>query len=381
MVTDVSCPRCEQPVDPQARYCEHCGVDLAVAAVLAEQNIYLPQRSIVGLTPEILVPRLGDYLLEKGFIREEELDRALAVQKMQLEEGASVLLGKVLRDLELIDNQTLDQAITEQILQLQSALRQSNIQLEQRVKDRTQDLQSALEKLTELNQLKANFIANISHELRTPLAHLKGYLDVLEEGGFGLLTAPQKNAVEILKRAELRLEHLIEDLIQFSLASKGQLTLSIKPLHLEPLITSCVELAAQRAVISEIKLTTSLPVEMPEVYADEEKIHWVIEQLVDNAMKFTPKGGTVEIRASVDDEKINLVVSDTGIGIPAEDLGAVFEPFHQLDGSPTRRYGGTGLGLALCQRIVEAHGSIIDVRSQLGIGSSFSFSLPVVYPL
>jgi signal transduction histidine kinase len=376
MVTDVSCPRCELPVDPQARYCEHCGVDIAVAAALAEQKVILPQHSLAGLTPEILVPRLGDYLLEKGFIRQEDLERALRVQKQKLEEGTPELLGKVLRDLKLIDSRILDQAITEQILQLHSALRQSNIQLEQRVKDRTQDLQNALEKLTELNQLKSNFIANISHELRTPLAHLKGYLDVLAEGGFGHLTPSQQNAVVILIRAELRLEHLIEDLIQFSLASKGQLALSILPVDLDQLITGCADLAARRAALSEIKLITSFPRKIPEVLGDEEKIRWVIEQLLDNALKFTPKGGTVEIRTDVGEDRVAILVSDTGIGISQDDVEAIFEPFHQLDGSPTRRYGGTGLGLALCRRIIEAHSSSLEVDSELGRGSTFSFSLP-----
>jgi len=126
-----------------------------------------------------------------------------------------LLLGQVLRELQLVDAETLDQVITEQILQLQSALREANRQLERRVEERTRDLQRALERLTELNQLKANFIANISHELRTPLAHLKGYLDLLKENGFGALNEQQKGAVDILQRSELRLEKLIEDLISF----------------------------------------------------------------------------------------------------------------------------------------------------------------------
>ena len=381
MVTNVSCPSCEQPVDPQARYCEQCGVDLAMAAVLAERDVQLPQFLAGGLTPEILVPRLGDYLLEKGLVTQEDLDRALAVQKGKIEEGSTVLLGQVLCGLKLIDSQTLDQVITEQILQLQSALRQSNIQLEQRVTDRTRDLQNALEKLTELNQLKANFIANISHELRTPLTHIKGYLDILEEGGFGWLTEPQQNAVEILKRAELRLEHLIEDLIQFSLASKGQLALNIKSLDLDQLVIKSIEATSHKAGISAISLTTTMPEELPDVYGDGEKIGWVIQQLVDNALKFTPKGGTVEIRAFVGNDTVTLMISDTGIGISPERLEEIFEPFHQLDGSPTRRYGGTGLGLALCRRIIEAHGSKMEVRSQIGVGSSFAFALPCAHPL
>jgi signal transduction histidine kinase len=199
---------------------------------------------------------------------------------------------------------------------------------------------------------------------------------VLAEGGFGHLTPSQQNAVVILIRAELRLEHLIEDLIQFSLASKGQLALSILPVDLDQLITGCADLAARRAALSEIKLITSFPRKIPEVLGDEEKIRWVIEQLLDNALKFTPKGGTVEIRTDVGEDRVAILVSDTGIGISQDDVEAIFEPFHQLDGSPTRRYGGTGLGLALCRRIIEAHSSSLEVDSELGRGSTFSFSLP-----
>jgi signal transduction histidine kinase len=114
------------------------------------------------------------------------------------------------------------------------------------------------------------------------------------------------------------------------------------------------------------------------VRADEEKIGWVLSHLVDNALKFTPEHGRVEIEAVLESSLVTISVTDTGIGIPPERLQEIFEPFHQLDSSATRRFGGTGLGLAMAQRIVEAHGSRIKVQSELGRGSRFEFSLPVL---
>lgn len=375
MTAFVSCPNCEQPVDLQARFCEHCGADLAVAAAIAAREIKKP------IAPEVLVPRLGEYLIEKGIITQTHLEQALAYQRQKSENGTSLLLGQVLRELQLVDAETLDQVITEQILQLQSALRETNRQLERRVEERTRDLQRALERLTELNQLKANFIANISHELRTPLAHLKGYLDLLKENGFGALNEQQKGAVDILQRSELRLEKLIEDLISFSIASHGDLTLNITSIALDTLVERAVKGSSRKAQTTQIALRTDIEEELPHVYCDEEKIYWVITQLLDNALKFTPKGGNVVVRLSQKSPYLMLEVSDTGIGIPSDRLEEIFEPFHQLDGSATRRYGGTGLGLALCRQILVAHGSSIEVRSEAGCGAVFRFQLPIVMQL
>ena len=380
MTAFVACPNCEQSTDPQARFCVHCGADLALAAVLAESRVQVPMPLPEGamMTPEILVPRLGDYLLEKGFISQLDLDLALKYQKNKQENGETVLLGRVLQELELIDHEKLDQVITEQILELQSALKQSNMQLEQRVNERTKDLQNALEKLTELNQLKANFISNISHELRTPLAHIKGYMDIFIEGGFGALSSQQIDAMEVLRRAEARLERLIEDLIQFSLASRGELALKIANVNFEELIAKAVHEASNKAMSKNIHLISDNEHQNLMVRCDGEKIFWVVSQILDNAIKFTPKGGKVEVMTNRDVDLASLIIRDTGIGIPADRFEEIFMPFHQLDGSTTRRFGGTGLGLALCNQIIEAHGSTIHVASEVDRGSEFKFSLPIV---
>jgi signal transduction histidine kinase len=377
MGSEISCPSCGQPVTSQSRYCEHCGADLAVAAVLAEQSVIIPGGIPNGtpIAPELLVPRVGEYMIEQGFVTQEDLQRALAYQKEQAANGSSILIGQALLELGIVEREILDQVITSQILKLQKALSESNQQLQRRVEERTQELQRALERLSELNQLKSNFIANISHELRTPLTHIKGYLDILGDGGLGPLTEAQAEAVGVLNRAELRLERLIEDLIQFSLASRGEVSLTLKNSDIGKLVQIAVDRSMHKAQTQNIQLTCMVQPDLPIMQIDEDKIGWVLIQLLDNALKFTPKGGKVAIKARNTNGVVSISVLDTGIGIPENKISEIFEPFHQLDGDATRRYAGTGLGLAMVRRIVEAHGSQVKVQSAVGKGSRFEFSL------
>jgi signal transduction histidine kinase len=376
MVNNISCPRCMRPVDPQARFCDHCGVDLAIAAAVAEQTMINPAQIPPGiqLAPEILVPRMGETMIEKGLLSAEQLERALLYQTNRLQAGEPILIGQALLELKFTNRETLDEVITTQILQLQQALNDSNRRLEQRVRARTQDLQDALDRLAELNQLKSNFIANISHELRTPLTHIKGYLDLLAAEALGPLSPEQSEAIRILLKSENRLERLIEDLILFSLASRGEMTLSLEEVSIVELIGAVVLGSKQKASSKGVKLETKFPDGLPSLRIDREKIGWVLTQLLDNAIKFTPEGGDVLVNSWHESGTIYLTVEDTGIGIPADRLGEVFESFHQLDGSATRRFGGTGLGLTLVSRILDAHGAHIQVDSEVGKGSRFEIT-------
>jgi len=375
MMAQIACPRCNHMVDLRSRQCTHCGVDLALAAVLLEQSYN--STSSVPKAPEELVPRLGESLIDKKLLTLEELQKALNYQKAQSIAGEHCLIGQALLDLHLINRSTLDAVVTEQILQLQSALQKANLLLEQRVQERTIDLQRALNKLTELNQLKSNFISNISHELRTPLTHIKGYLNIMGDGTLGPLTTQQTDAVLVLQNAEARLERLIEDLIQFSLAARGELSINVASFTLCNLVMTAVSQASAKAQANQISLHASVPEQLPDVRADKDRIGWVLDQLIDNAIKFSPPSGQVTVSAHSEGDSVNIMVSDTGIGIPKECIQEIFEPFHQLDGSMTRRYSGTGIGLALVQRILEAHNSHIKVSSSPGKGSIFMFSIPV----
>ena len=378
--TLLSCPHCGSKVDAQGTLCRYCGVNLAFAAVMAEREIKLPLQVPMGtpIKPEILIPRLGDYLIEKGVLTQKELEKGLAYQRQHKEAGNPILIGQALVELGFISPDALDQAITVQILLLQSALKQTNLELDERVQERTSELHAALEKLNELNQLKSNFISSISHELRTPLTHIRGYLEVLADGNLGELSGSQIESIAAIIKAEERLEALIENLIQFSLAARGELSLRWDTVDLAKIATDAVQQSLHKARNKDIDLTTNITPGLPAVNGDRDKLLWVVYQLIDNGIKFTPEEGCVKVDVANANNTITVSVRDTGIGIPADRLDEIFEPFHQLDGSSTRRYGGTGIGLALMNRIIDAHMSKIVVSSQDGQGSKFSFSLPVL---
>jgi signal transduction histidine kinase len=331
------------------------------------------------LTPELLVPRLGEYLVRKGLITEADLQKALAYQAEKQLPSERVLLGQALMDLHLLTRQQIDQTVTEQIIQLRNALEDANRFLERRVEERTAELQEALRKLSDLSQMKANFVANISHELRTPLTHVKGYLELLATESLGSLSADQKNALQISQSAAGRLENLIENLILFSLAARGEMSLRLAPVDLNKVAGEIISFSRTKADDRKVTLNSTLQTNLPYVQADDEKISWAILQLVDNAIKFTPSGGEVTLSIQQESETLIMVsVYDTGIGIPVNRLSEIFEPFHQLDASSTRHYGGTGLGLALVRDIVSAHGSVIEVQSEDGKGTRFRFPLLAV---
>ncbi len=332
-------------------------------------------KSRMPVTPEILVSRTGEYLLQRGFISREQLQQALDAQRQLQEAGQRPLIGQILIDLGMIDRSTLDQAITEQIYKLKTALQENNQLLERRVQERTAELEAALQKLSELSQLKSNIIANVSHELRTPMTHISGYLELMASGALGPISAEQAEALKVMQKSSDRLEHLIEDLLSFSLASKGEFTLSLKPVDVSTVCQAEVNKVLPRARQANLTVKWVIPDHLPEVRADEEKIAWVLGQLLDNAIKFTPAHGQITISASQEQTGVRITVTDTGIGIPKDKIPDIFEPFRQLDGSSTRRYGGTGLGLALARQIIEAHGAIIRVYSQPEQGTRFEFML------
>jgi len=331
------------------------------------------------LTPEMLVPKMGEYLIQKELLSADGLKRALDYQLTETDKGNPILLGQALLDLKLVDQAELDQAITEQILQLRSALQAANRTLERRVEERTAELQKALERVSELSQLKANFISNISHELRTPLTHVKGYIELLITESLGPITEEQRHGLQVSQQSTNRLETLIEDLIMVSLASRGELSIKQEDVDIRRIANLAVKSSQGKAAERSVNLQAVLDDDVPLIQADSQKTAWVLHQLIDNGIKFTSAGGSVMLSIKREGENLVLVsVTDTGIGIPANRLADIFEPFHQLDGSSTRRYGGTGLGLSLVRQIVEAHGSMLDVQSVEGRGSTFKFPLLAV---
>jgi signal transduction histidine kinase len=330
------------------------------------------------ISPEALVPRLGEQLVKMGLLSEAQLKQALEFQLKCAGEGQNRLLGQAIVEMGFLDRPTLDQAVTDQILSLRAALEDINRNLELRVQQRTMELEEALRRLSEINQLKANFVANVSHELRTPLTHVRGYLDLLYSEALGGLNAEQKKAVDVSLRSSLRLQSLIDDLILFSQTSRGEMTLTITGVDLGTVIKNVLDRIQPQVENHQLVLELNIAQALPPVQADQEKVGWVIAQLLDNAVKFSKPGGKVSLTVARNGENNSLVditVADSGIGIPKDRLSEIFEPFHQLDGSPTRRYGGTGLGLALVLQIIEAHGSVIEISSEINKGTTVSFPL------
>jgi signal transduction histidine kinase len=377
--TPLECPHCRGALPLDARICPHCGLDLALVSLLAERAFLDGVTSLDFALPgtELSVPKLGTFLLDQKMVTENQLAAALARQREAEAGGERKLLGQTLIEMGFASRETIDRAVNRQILDLHAALQESNRQLEQRVEERTTELRRALERLSELNQLKANLISNVSHELRTPLAHIKGYIELLAEGQLGEISKEQQNALGVVQRASDRLEGLIEDLIEFSAASRSGIALNLAPIDIAELLDRAAGRSKAKADKAGVALIVEVAGEIPRPLADAERLGWVLHQLIDNGVKFTPTGGTVRARAAREARAVQVSVSDTGIGIPQDRLREIFEPFHQLDGSPTRRYGGTGLGLALARMILEAHGAPLNVTSQVGEGTTFTFSLPV----
>jgi signal transduction histidine kinase len=353
-------------------------MNLAFAAALRERQMLavLPTLTPTPYAADVILPRFGEFLLKSDYISESQLHAALQRQKQLVAEGNMQTVGQVLLNMGFVTREQLDQASIQQVKQLQEALLASNRQLEERVAQRTQELQQALRQLNEFNRLKTQFVSNISHELRTPLSHVKGYCELLRASSEPL-TPNQREAADFIMQAAERLQRLIEDLLGFASAAQGKMLINATAFSL----TEVVEAVLLSPHITELKrhvhLHAEVPPALPPILADAEKIKWAVTHLLDNAIKFTPVGGKVSVSVAQHNRFLKLSVSDTGIGIPAERLTEVFEPFQQLDGSVTRYYGGIGLGLALVKQIVEAHGSTVAVESEPGVGSTFSFELPI----
>jgi signal transduction histidine kinase len=377
----LTCPHCRAPVAASDVNCPACGTNLALAMLVSEHDLY--GRARAGGPPqavsvEQLVPRLGDFLVSKHYVSEAQLQTALRQQAAVPAGQPRPLLGQTLVATGALTPETLDKAVAQQVLELQAALLEANRGLEARVAARTAELQATLVKLQEFNQLKTNFVSNISHELRTPLAQIRGYVELLADEALGPLTPEQRQGLQISQQAVERLEGLINDLIAYASAAKGELMVLPTAVPTEALVAEVLARAQAKAARAQVSLTADLTPNLPAVHADRDKLRWTLAQLIDNGIKFTPAGGSVTVRVASNGRGLTFTVRDTGIGIPAQKLADIFEPFQQLDGSATRRYGGTGLGLALVRRIVEAHGARVLVESEEGRGTAVGFTLPSV---
>jgi two-component system, NtrC family, sensor kinase len=251
----------------------------------------------------------------------------------------------------------------------QSALAIQNARLFREIEDKSHQLEVA-------SQHKSEFLANMSHELRTPLNAIIGFSEVLTDRMFGDLNEKQEEYLKDIYASGTHLLSLINDILDLSKIEAGRMELELTDFDLPTAIENALTLVRERAGRRSIALHTNIDHRLGQIQADERKVRQVVLNLLSNAIKFTPEGGRIEVGAVSKGGVVEVSVSDTGIGIASEDQEKVFEEFQQV-GTAAKKVEGTGLGLTLCRKFIELHGGRIWVRSQVGVGSTFTFMIPV----
>jgi signal transduction histidine kinase len=258
-------------------------------------------------------------------------------------------------------------------------------------------LQQAYDRLKELDRLKSNFLATVSHELRTPLTSIIGYSEMLTEGIAGDMTEEQRGFVDTIRSKGELLLQLITNLLDLNKLERDQLTLSLQTIDPKAVLLDVKDMLRPDADKKGITMTLETAANLPMIKADPVRLRQVLINVAGNAVKFTPKNGNIVfgIKSTMlstndgDDEDaigmavliapesaIEFSITDSGIGMPEEELKRIFDAFYQVDGSSTREHGGTGLGLSIAKRLVDAHGGSIRVESQVNRGTTFFITLP-----
>jgi len=230
--------------------------------------------------------------------------------------------------------------------------------------------------LRRLEQIRQDFVANVSHELRTPISSIKGYAETLLEGAL----KDKDNAKEfisIIYQDSNRLANLINDLLDLSKIESGKMKMNFVPLDVASVTKRAVTVIENQAKVKSISFKLNLAPELPKIRADETRFSQVMINLLDNAIKYTPENGSVTVTAKVVNNSLQVDIKDTGIGISEKDLPRIFERFYRVDKARSRELGGTGLGLSIVKHIVQAHSGQVWVKSELGLGSTFSFTIPL----
>ena len=277
----------------------------------------------------------------------------------------------------------LSKSITGPIGELTSAARQMEKgDLSQRVNVRTggelgelaHAFNAMADGLERLEQLRRNMVTDVAHELRTPLSNIRGYLEAMRDG----IIAPTHEAITSLYEEAMLLNRLIDDLQELALAEAGQLKLERQPIHIGDVLEKAVNLVDPLARMKGVCVSMDVPADLPVVHADAGRMVQVMRNLLNNAITATPEGGEVHVTARLVDSKIEVCVQDTGIGIDPEHMPFIFERFYRPDKSRARKTGGAGLGLAIVKQLVEAHGGEIGIQSEIGKGTTVTFTSPVV---
>jgi signal transduction histidine kinase len=245
--------------------------------------------------------------------------------------------------------------------------------------DRADKLSAALNEIQELDRVKDNLIQNVSHELRLPLMVIQGYADLMRDGALGALDGEVQQAVEVISDKAQLLGKRVNDIML--LRGQHQTDLMISPISLTALTRKAVERAAARAAQHKVTIVDDIAADTPPLLADYHRLEQVVDELLENAVKFSPNGGEVQVTVRAGSEVLYLKVSDHGIGIPADQLPRIWDRFYQSEASTTRRFAGTGVGLAVVKQIIETHSGQVWAESQPGHGSQFYVALPRTRPV
>ncbi len=256
----------------------------------------------------------------------------------------------------------------------------SHQELELRIRERTKQLSALNEELVKLNRMKSDFVSDVSHELRTPLTSIKGYASIMMDGKLGKVTDEQKTRLMKINKHTDILTKMINDLLDIARIESGRVIMEIKPVAIKETIDNCADIVTPQLKEAKISLITDLSQGPKTVLADARQLERVFINLLSNAIKFTPAEGKITIKVKDKKEVTEISLSDTGLGVAADDLSKIFEEFYRADNPINQEKKGTGLGLALVKRIIEAHKGEIWAASKLGEGTTFTFTLPNFLP-
>jgi len=251
----------------------------------------------------------------------------------------------------------------------------SQQELEIKVEERTRQLTQALEEVKKISKRKSDFISSVSHEIRTPLTSIKGYAAILLASKLGALPEEIRSRLEKINRHSDELVHMVNDLLDISRIESGKVEIKKEALALVNITDKISDLFLEQLKAKNISFSVNIPNDCQEILADRSQIERVFINLVGNALKFTPQNGKIDINAKRSNQTIQIDVIDTGFGIPENAQESIFEEFFRVDNTINQEVKGTGLGLALVKHIMEAHQGRIWVKSKVGEGSTFSFTL------
>jgi signal transduction histidine kinase len=327
---------------------------------------------IAGKVAKEAKPRyIPDTFVDPDFITFDPSVRSLLVVPL-------MVAGRVIGTLNVDDSKpyafSSDEGRLLSIAAAQVAVQIDNARLYNDLKERADKLAQAYEELQEASRLKSEFVQNVSHELRTPLTFVKAYVDLFLENTLGPLSDRQREKLEIVSNRTDSIVQLVDDI--FSLQKLERDQLKLVPLSIERVARVSLQGAEMKARAGGLELVEDFEPGLPQVMGDQIRLNQVFDNLIHNAIKFSPDGGTITVRIRRNDRYAYVQVIDPGIGIPKDKQDKIFERFYQVDGSSKRRFGGTGLGLAIVKEIVQAHSGTVTVESDVGQGSAFGFSIP-----